>query len=208
MVNDENKQFSDRQLSFSYWYLGHKLLLKRIFLGVFLVLNLALYLNVFIFLVPYVAGLSKSSDWASSLISQSVDWKKAKQSIRPNEIVTIKTEAIKAGPGNYTVLAWLKNPNKEWYAKELRYKIIFADQKSDELQTFILPGEEKLVYDQNFRTTDSEALTEAIKITILDTDWEMVNESSEYQLPKFVANNITIQNLTEQLTKTRVTANL
>ncbi len=126
MVNqDETKQFSDRQLSFSYWWFGHKGLLRKLILVIILAINLGLYINIGVYFINYFSEGDISS-WPSKLASKSIDWPKVHDLFSPKSVIVGETKVIPISPGIYDVMIWLENPNSKWYGHEVEYKIIFA----------------------------------------------------------------------------------
>lgn len=206
-TRDETKQFSDNQLSFSYWWFGHKKLLKRFLLLALMILNLALFINVSIYFIKYISERNISS-WPNSMIGSAVDWPKVHDVFSPKGVLVKNSEVLAISPGVFDVMVWIENPNIKWYGQQVEYKLVFAGQKSESQTTFLLPGEEKLVFVQNFRSTDSNAINETARVIFSDIKWKYIEEANTYSLPSFEVSDIKLERLDDQTTKTRVTANI
>ncbi len=210
MVNkiEETKQFSDRQLSFSYWWFSHKKLLRKIIVFVLLGINVVLYVYTIVFLINYLANLNKYDSWPSKTITGSVDWKSVHQLIKPDNILIKESEAIIVSPGIFDVLTWIENPNEQWYVSSASYTLRFAGNITAKKNVYLLPGEKSLLFEQNLSSTDIDAATEKVHIVFEDIDWQLVKEAQNYQLPDFAFSNTKIEALTNQITKTRITADI
>lgn len=209
MPQPEGKEITDKQLKFSYWYLSYKKNLRRGLIILLLVCNAVIYFRVFYPIVSYLAFLPAAEAWPKQMIEQSVNWSKARTTIAPKNIVITESKVVPSGPGVYDVITWVKNPNEKWYARSIDYTVVFAGQKSKVANTFLLPGEERVILTKDFHTTDPTAAEkETSKIQFENPDWQMLDNPENYLLPKFQTNNIMLEDLSDQYTKHRVTGEL
>ncbi|MBU0706906.1 hypothetical protein KKG41_00865 [Patescibacteria group bacterium] len=204
----EEKVVSDRQLKFSYWFLSNKNRLKRLLLVTLIVINAGLYTRVLLFVIPYISDMEYMNKWPNTMIASTIDWPAIHINIAPKEAIVVETEIIKAGPGAYDVVIWLRNPNKKWYANNIDYKVIFAGQKTEARSTYLLPGEKMIVYAQDFRSTSNDAMNEDVHFLISDTRWEQISNVADYDLPNFITADTKIQSIDDQATQARVISDI
>ncbi|MDP3965059.1 MAG: hypothetical protein Q8Q20_05415 [bacterium] len=205
----ETRQITDRQLKFSYWFLSHKLLLRRIRLWSLIALNAGLYAYVLISSAFLLTGLPELRRWPEEMLAGAVDWKRVHTILQPRDLSAGQGEIVTVSPGVYDIVIDIHNTNSQWYAKSAAYTIIFAGQRSDPIVTTVLPNQTKKVYAQNFRSTDpAVAQTETARIQFSEMEWQRVDDVAGYSLPKFDVDGVKIELLSNQITNTRVTANV
>lgn len=160
---------SDRELEISYWYVSHKLLLKKL-----LTIALFLFDAVFIgwgtwgFIDHYILKkdyfVSLSSLIAENRVNYLLFHKR-------NPLIPLEVESVQVvggSFGNYDLLAKVYNRNSDWYAKRVVYQFQVSGLETDEKETFFLPGEEKYLLDLGIES--DQKITNA-NIIIKDIDW-------------------------------------
>lgn len=202
----DGEQLSDRELKFSYWFLTYKKLFRRVTIVILLLLNGFIYFQVVLSLGQYLTYLQQAPNFAKAIIDHSVDWAKVAKQQAPKELAATQTKIVAVSPGVFDVVVWVENPNPEWYARSTTYTVIFAGQKSEPVNTFVLPGEKRLLISRGFHSSDPEAAKkETSRVLLMNTDWQRLDESKQYLLPSFNFQNTTVEDLGELYLKHRVT---
>lgn len=202
------EEISNRKLGFSYWYVTHLKVLRRMLVFVCLAAAIILCVPSAIRITLMAIETPAAYSRAAELADGGIDWSKVHEKFKPKDVTVSRTEIISVGNGLYDVLVWVKNPNPNWYAHVLPYSIIFSGQRSQENVTFILPGEEKVIFSQNFRGPLTPTGAEQASVQLGQVEWQQIDKADEYTRPVFDVADVSVQNLTDQVNKTRVSAQI
>lgn len=141
---------SNRQLSFGYWYVTHKLLLQRLVTIILLVIDFAL-IGYLLFLLALNLGIRQQAHDAliGSLLTNGgfASVGAARDAQLPQNIRVVGIETIPSGT-RADIIATVTNPNARWGAS-FSYSFSLANGATSPRTGFIFPGETKRLYDLN-----------------------------------------------------------
>ena len=139
---DPTKEFTSRELKWSFWYVRHKALLYRILIiglvsvdAIFLIFGLWRWGD-------YLLGISDSQKLQRSL-SASVNYTGIHPRYSAQPIQAVNTQIFFSRENKYDAVAELINPNNRFLAK-FDYYFIINGVKTPTQKTFLLPGESRL----------------------------------------------------------------
>lgn len=142
------EEYPNGVLDFGYWYVTHKLLLKRILIGILIALNVLLVGYVVFALVQhyalsYTGFRSDLQDLRNG--GQLAQIQAIRQSQFPQDIRVTAIRVYEAGESR-NLVATVTNPNAQWTAT-FDYYFQVGDGATDTRKGFIYPGESKSVID-------------------------------------------------------------
>jgi len=127
------------------WWLEHRLLLKKIALGIFVIFDACLVLfATWLFLDAYAISYDSEQSSVAALAGLGQDeLRDFSQNEAARPLVISKTEVFSSGDENsFDLFATVTNPNSDWYAT-FKYGFQIKNGKTEELSGFILPSEER-----------------------------------------------------------------
>ncbi|MFA6197672.1 MAG: hypothetical protein WC734_00760 [Patescibacteria group bacterium] len=202
-------ELGNRELNASYWYLTHKSLLRKILIIGLIAFNAVLILPLGWGVYGYISELPGSAAWADDIRSNSINWVGVHQKIKPKNITVSRTEIVPRSTGTYDIVVWLKNPNSQWFADQASVTATLAGTKSDPIEIFILPNEEKIVAIKNIRIPATTNISqETARSSVLVDSWQRLDDPRNYQLPSFSVSDTKAESLGDQYTQTRVLGHL
>lgn len=147
----DGNALSERGLEFSLWYVKHKVLLRRVLLGLMVAIDAA-------FLAYTVFGAGRDLVLIPSRKKYEFELLRAQlpsnplETSRPQDLQLGGVELLHTG-GAADVLARVRNPNPQWYVR-FNYTIGLGDKVENAADGFLLPGEERPFF-KTFRTRAS-----------------------------------------------------
>ena len=168
MPNNIYNNLSDQDLEKGYWYVSHKVLLRKIFV-------VTLSVIAIIFIGYGVLGLVKFYlvDRSARLaIENSLGQPKLNQELlaevnNPQDLQIFGTEIVSAGEGSYDLVTEVLNPNAKWYVESFDYYYLIEEEQSTVNTNYILPGQTKYVLELNYlsdqKFNDADLIIENIK---------------------------------------------
>ncbi|MBN1326126.1 hypothetical protein JW977_04080, partial [Candidatus Falkowbacteria bacterium] len=144
MANEE--QIYEKQLTAAYWFVTHKLLLKNILIVILIVINIALVsYNLYLVINNLVILEKNYQAILSTLINPSPDLIVLRQNKLPSELQISNLMTLAASKG-FDIIVDVINPNSKW-AATFDYQFSLGDKLTSTKKGFILPGEEKRIFD-------------------------------------------------------------
>ncbi len=140
-------QFTEKQLKIAYWYVSHKLLLKKILIAFLLFLCIifwgyGIYGLINYFLIDQV----RFNQTLKEVSSELVNYPAFRLKNQPKNFAILSSNVLPSGKDRYDFLAKILNPNLNWWA-EFEYKFIFDGEETSLRKGFILPNEEKFLFE-------------------------------------------------------------
>lgn len=191
---DNYQNFNDRALKFSYWYITHKLLLRKI-----LVIFLIILSVIFFAYAVYVAVLEFAiygQNYNQILVSlpQSLVNTGAYRAAHEVQDPQVENVTVIAGAAEkYDFIAKIKNPNPDFAVESFNYQFITGDDSvdlsgdksgpnPDRLKTgFVLPGEEKYLVDLSVQI--KKRINQA-RLNITNIKWRRIPDYASIQKEK------------------------
>ena len=145
-IQDQPTDFTEGQLKVASWYVSHKILLKKIFIG-FLISLCAIFWGIGLYgLINYYFIEGPAFNLAMRELSRGVDYSAINSAIQPKGIEIGTTTIFSSGKGRYDFSGKIFNSALNWRA-EFTYNFLVDGVARPEKSGFILPGEEKYVFD-------------------------------------------------------------
>lgn len=196
--NQNNFDMSERQLGFAYWFVAHKILLKKIALGVFIAFDAVFLLyGIYGFVDYFLITGPKEKQMLAQLPKTLVDFRIIHQeTARGMEI--LGTHLVPSS-GKYDLVAKLRNPNDKWRASFDYYFLI--DGKPTDLKTgFILPKEDKFIFELAYLPAQAGGAQgpKSLSFAISKVRWQKINphQISNYDSWKKLRFNFSVSDIT------------
>lgn len=175
------RDLTDKDIERGLWYFKNKKKFEKILKIFLIILIFVLYgFSLFKFINIKIQD-SKNKNQTFAAVNFDLNRNKAL------DLVVLSKAFVANENDSYDVVVTVKNPNLNYVAYNVSYKINYSDKKSDEKQTFILPDETKrLVYSG----LKSDSAISDVNLEIIDIAWKKL-KSSEMDFPKDV---FTIEN--------------
>ncbi len=137
------QDFSERELKLGLWFTKHRLVIKAIFLSVgFFFFGILIFFNINS-LVDYYTG-NEIDKLQGEMLANTVWNTVARAKFQPKALRWQPVQVIKRS-GNFDLVVKVLNPNKNWTLNNLVYHFESAGWKSDKMNTYILPGQERFL---------------------------------------------------------------
>jgi len=141
--NPNNLNMSERQLGLAYWFVTHKILLKKIFIGAFIVFDaIFLFYGLYGFVDYFFIGGPREAQYLAQLPKNLVNLD-AIYKERARNLEILGTYLIPSS-GKYDLAAKIRNPNGNWWAS-FDYYFMLEGRPTEIKQGFVLPGDEKFI---------------------------------------------------------------
>lgn len=160
------------ELKFSYFYVNHKIFIKR---GLFFLLFFFDLVVIFTFgaiFINYKTGLIKDRDFVQemplNLVSQ-----EAIVSNKPVDLKIGNVYILSAGYNKYDLMASISNTNKNWAVEKINYSFTVGGIETETLTTFILPSSVRYLSKFNF-----DEYSASVSLNILGIVWRRIEDYS------------------------------
>lgn len=165
-------QFTEKQLKLAYWYVGHKLFLRKLLIVFLLVLCLifwgyGIYGLIDYFLIDQV----RFSQMLKEMSYELVDYSAFKLKNQPKNFAILSSNVLPSGKDKYDFVAKILNPNLNWWA-EFEYKFIFDGKETVPRKGFILPDEEKFLLEL---AVESKIKLRQVSFEFQDIKWHRLD---------------------------------
>ncbi|MBU1146010.1 hypothetical protein KKD80_00455 [Patescibacteria group bacterium] len=138
--------FTESQLKVASWYVSHKILLKKIFIG-FLIFLCAIFWGLGLYgLINYYFIEGPSFNLAMRELSRGADYSAINSALQPRDLDIGTTTIFSSGKGRYDFVGKIFNSSADWRA-EFTYDFLVDGVAREEKSGFLLPGEEKYIFD-------------------------------------------------------------
>lgn len=179
-IQDPPADFSKSQLAVASWYVSHKILLKKIFIGFLIFLNVIFWGYGLYGLINYyfIEGPNFSKTLQS--LSQSIDYSAINSALQPKNLELGTTTIFSSGKGRYDFVAKIFNGNSNWRA-EFTYNFLVDGVARPEKNGFILPGDEKFFF---YLGVDEASKPRQAVLEVKNLRWQRVNV---HEIPDYAA---------------------
>jgi hypothetical protein len=175
---------SEGQLKWGYWFVTHKLLLRKILVVVLIVLNAGFFgFSGYRFVLdlldaPIRAQMIKSL--TTNYLNPDLTASEA-----PRSLVASNVQVL-VSTGKYDFVSTVKNVNQNYYA-HFSYRFVAGDFATAGQQDFILPGEEKFLANLAVTATNRPA---GATMEISNVSWQRVNKHIIADWPTFASQHL------------------
>ena len=182
---DVTGEFTSSELKWGEWYVRHKLMLRKIVIGVLFtwcVITVGYGLGYFIYYFSY--GYFQDERMAAQQLQELSSLKNIQVLARAEDLQIGNIETYTSISDKlYDFAARVKNPNDRW-AAIVTYKFSFSGGETDVAQTVLLPGSQRPLAYFGFEANRYPANA---KLTIVDIDWKKINAHAVEDVAGFVA---------------------
>jgi hypothetical protein len=179
MPNTIYDNLSDDELKAGYWYVTHRVLLRKVFVFALAIASGGLLLYGIVGLVNYylvdsAVRQALQADLAKSKLNQQL----LSEINRPLDLQIMDTEVVKAGDNGYDFITNVVNPNSQWAVESFDYYYLIGEEKSNVKSEYILPGQSKLVLYLNY---PREGFVGSASLIMENIKWKKTANFNEWQ---------------------------
>lgn len=194
-INSQPNKVSNFKLKVSYWYVGHKLELKRALIAFLIVLSVIFYsYSIYqVIMILFVQEESFRQDMAS-LTTNLIDYEYFHRVNKPKDIKILGFDSADGREGRYDFVAKVINPNPQWVASKVLFQLVSGSQVIAEKTSFIYPNETKYIM-----IFGQEVSGNSPMLKIADVDWSRYRQFEEFADPrlKFTTSDIEFKSARE-----------
>ncbi len=173
----DQQELTEQQFGLAYWYVTHKLLLKRIVIGVLIALDAALLgYGIFGLLSHYVLDAQKQRQIEEELVRAGLN-PAVHQALVPKPLGISPTQVF-AGKNGFDLVTSIRNSNP-LIAARFSYRFVAEGFASEPKAGFILPGDDKLIVSLGVTSPRRPANAQ---LELLDVTWQRINR---HQIPDY-----------------------
>ena len=141
---------SDKELEAGYWYVKHRVMLRRILIVVIGGLaGVLIFFGIRGLFVYFVEELDSRSQIEMLLVHNNMNYKIMDQLNHPFPIDQVNVKMLESGPGRFNIIAEVVNPNTIWTIDSVEYYFTYGDRETEHKKAFILPGANKFLLEMN-----------------------------------------------------------
>ena len=161
---------TEKQLKWGYWFVTHKVMLKKILIVVLIVVNVGLIgYSAYAFIADLLQGPERAAQ-LSELAANGLNPDLVKANApKPLEVSNVQ---VLAPQGKYDLVTTLKNDNLN-YAAHFTYRFTGTDFATDPAQGFVLPDQEKFLVELGVASPSRPANAD---IEITDINWQRIDK--------------------------------
>jgi len=185
------RELSQQELKWSYWFVIHRDLLKKIFIGFLIAINALLWgYSVYTLLRVWVIDGNSYNLHLSILPDNLVNFVGLRSENEPRDIVISKINIISSGQGRYDLAALVSNSNKDFAAESFDYQFIISGAETKTYRGFILPNEEKYLADLS---VDSKTRPARADLKISNIQWRRITPHEVSDIENFKSSRLNFE---------------
>lgn len=180
---------NDRRLKLSYWYITHKLLLRRLLIGFLIAISIGMYSYAIFGAVQELFVYDRQyRELLANLPNDPSDYEYIRQVRGPQPVEVVGLSTIPATDNRYDFVATVQNPNDNWTVLSMRIRLISNGQVVKEREAFVLPAEQKII---GFYGVSNVSPSSA-QVIVDNYQWHRYNEYDASLDPRL---NFTVSNV-------------
>lgn len=165
-----NKPIPEWKLELSYFYVEHKVAIKRLLVFLIFFADLIIVFLLGSILLNYQTGLITDEYFLSQMPSNLVEYHDFKSTNQPTDLKIIETQSIKGDKNNYDLITIVENNNKKWAVTAITYSFDIGQSITEPRTTFILPRSQKYLTHFNIQNAANANLK------IINTKWKRIED--------------------------------
>jgi len=138
--------FTDQELKFSYWYVTHKLLLRKIVIIVLVIISLIFWTYSLFGLITFLLDYKKIDDQIKQLLFSPAATLLTAEEVAPKSFNLSNNISFTGLKDTFDLAAQIENINKDWLV-EFNYNFRSKSTSSVVQKGFLLPQETKYLMD-------------------------------------------------------------
>jgi len=182
---DVTGEFTSSELKWGEWYVRHKILLRKIVIGVltaWCVVTLGYGLGYFTYYFSY--GYFQDQIMASQQVLELSSLKNTRELFQAEDVQISNVEIYNSISDElYDFVARASNPNERWIAI-VSYKFVFSGGETESAQTVLLPGSQRSIVYFGF---ESDRYPASPKLIIENVSWKSVSAHAINDVSEFIA---------------------
>lgn len=150
---DVTGEFTSSELKWGEWYVRHKILLRKIVIGVLLTwctITVSYGLGYFVYYFSY--GYFQDEQMMNQQLLELGNYKNVQYLIKAKDLQVGNVGVYNSITENYDFLAGVKNPNERWLAI-VTYKFTFSGGETGLAWTILLPGSQRPIAYFGFKSS-------------------------------------------------------
>ena len=176
MPNNIYDNLSDDDLKVSYWYVTHRILLRKVGIGALMVFAVLVLVFGIVNLVNfYSAGEQDIAALTSEVGKEKLNVALLAEANKPKDLTVGETRVLKGQKGHVDFVTELFNPNIQWTVQSFDYYYLIGEEKTEVRQDFVLPGQQKYII---FFNHESNTTSINSQLVIENIEWDKI---SNYQ---------------------------
>jgi len=179
--NNQPSKITNFQLKFNYWYVTHKLQLRKGLIVFLILLSFGFYTySIYKAVVILFIDDENLKRELNYLSADSINYSYFHQVNQPKDLEILSFDSLSGRENRYDFVAKIKNPNPQWFAANVSFQLIAGGEILAEKNSFVYPGEEKYiaVFGQELDSFGSPTLK------ISNISWRRVHQFSDYAPPR------------------------
>ncbi len=182
---DVTGEFTSSELKWGEWYVRHKILLRKILIGVLTtwsVITLGYGLGYFVYYYSY--GYFQDEKLASQQILELSNLKNTRELFQAEDLQIGNVEIYNSiSEELFDFVARASNPNERWIAI-VTYKFAFSGGETESVKTVLLPKEQRPITYFGFEPDNYPANP---RLIIEDVDWRSISAHAIKDVAGFIA---------------------
>ena len=176
MATSAPNQVPDWQLRLSYWFVTHKLQLKKWLMFFLIILNVCLIsFSVYRAIDLLVLQADSQRQLIDSLLVESIDYLAQHQRFAPQPLELGAASVVSSGTGGYDTVVEIANPNEQWVGQRVTAQLLTNGRAAAQQNFFILPLQRRYIL---FFNVD-ELNPSNVAVQIAAIDWQRRNDFAQ-----------------------------
>jgi len=166
-------KLSEKKLKWGYWWVTHKVQVRKIFTLILGIIGAALVaFAAFGFLDWFFGSGVRERTEIGTLTQQVIPYASFREKFKPIDIVIDSPVVMESGSGSYDFFSRAFNQNEIWWVS-FEYQITASGVTTKTVPSFLLPGETKNLFALGI---DSDSRPGSPEISITNLKWHRVNQ--------------------------------
>lgn len=189
------------QLKAGMWYVRNKVLLRKLFLAVFILFDAGFVAFAGWRIVDlYAINPGFFPDIQGQIARPLVDYAPWQAQNRPTPLVPLEVLALPSTEGKYDLVAKFKNPNDRWNIPEFTYQFVHDGGTSPEKTAYLLPGQERYILELG---VESESKLSTAQVNVWGIRWQRLSGLGIYDWEEYRADRDQIKVFNENYLSSR-----
>lgn len=179
--NSEN--LTEKELKFGYWFVTHRLLLRKIFAGFLIGICVALYGFSLYHAVDYffVRGVGERAAFRE--FTTGIDYTELHEAYKPLDLKLGAPFVFGGARDRYDLVASIENRNSTWWAT-FKYRFVGTGFESPSVSGFVLPGDDKQL---TLLATPAGSRPRGLQIELSDVTWMRIDKHEIPDIASYLA---------------------
>ncbi|NQT50261.1 hypothetical protein HQ571_06225 [Candidatus Kuenenbacteria bacterium] len=179
MPNNIYNNLSDQDLKRSYWYVTHRVILRKVGILALTIVSGGLFLfGVGGLVNHYLIGYSDQVALEKDITGAKLNYSLLAELNTPQNLQILETKVLNSGQGYYDLISEVVNPNSTWTVEEFDFYYLIGEEQTNLKSDFILPGQNKFVMYLNYARDKN---FNAANLVIENIKWKKVSDFQALQ---------------------------